>query len=107
MYYKPHILQKRSVASERDAYGRIITYGAEWEDVCECRCDDSGDSDIEDENGRVYRPTYHIVCDGSNAKVSTGMEIRVIDKKSGELRGEGKVVNVKHLNYYNYTEVWV
>jgi hypothetical protein len=73
--------------------------------VCPCRCDDNSTKEFRDENGHVYRPTYHILCDG-NASVSAGENIECLNK-DGTMRGSGVVYQVIHYNILSYTEIWI
>lgn len=104
MFYKPHKLYVKKEIVERDAYNRPIPSHECFHYVCDCRCDDNNIATITTEDGQVYRPNYHIVCEG-HVKVGVGCEVRVMD--GDNVRGEGKVVNTKVLNYLNYSEVWV
>ena len=66
MIFAPHILQiKVTTPMETDEFGRPIpgTGGESWQDVCKCRCDDNSTKEFTSENGEVYRPNYHIVCE--------------------------------------------
>lgn len=107
MWSKIHILQvKRLGEPQRDEYNRIVSNSTEtWEQVCECRCDDNNDKHFKNNNGEVYTPQYHIVCEGK-VGVNSGDEVRCLNK-DGSIRGQGKVFNVKRLNILNYSEVWV
>lgn len=105
MYYAPHTLQRRIEQKIRDAHNRVVSVDPVWEDVCMCRCDDSGDREFRNENGELYRPKYHIVLDGKHREVKAGDYVRCLD--GIDVRGEGVVVNVKVLNYLNYSEAWV
>ena len=105
MMYAPHILQKR-VAPQltNDEYGRpVVNQSEEWEDVCRCRCDDNTTQEFKSENGEVYRPNYHVVCE-KNA-VMAGDMIRCMDGDS--VRGKGEVFIAKNTNYFGYTELWM
>lgn len=104
MEYAPHILKKKVIVVNRDEYGRITESSDYMLDICRCRCDDNNNREFRDENGRVYRPQYHIVCEGT-ANVNCGDEIKVFNGDT--LRAEGKVYNIKTLNYLNYSEIWV
>lgn len=104
MYYSPHILQKKVFTDYTDEHGRPVFGQETWEDVCRCRCDDNTTSEFKNENGEVYRPKYHVVCDG-NVDVKCGDEVQCVI--GGIVRGEGSVYMVKRTNYYNYTEIWI
>lgn len=106
MIYKPHILfQRIKEEQERDEYGRPIGKSEEtWKKVCPCRCDDNTTQKFTSENGTLYQPAYHVVCEGI-IDIKAGDEVRCMDKD--EVRGEGKVTIVKHTNYYRYTEIWM
>lgn len=105
MMYAPHILQKKVVSPiERDEFGRIINKPSEeWVDVCRCRCDDNSTKEFRTENGEVYRPNYHVVCETNSIK--SGDVVRCMNGIS--VRGQGEVFMVKNTNYYNYTEIWM
>ena len=130
MYYKPHLLQVLRHVQERDSYGRLTSDDDRWVDVCDCRCDDNSIQEFRTDDGHIYRPKYHIVCEG-RVEVNAGDEVRVIPKdpndpdnnkfawlfglqsfsenstESNEQRGLGKVFDVKRLNKLHYSEVWV
>lgn len=106
MIFAPHILQIKVISPmEEDEFGRPIpgTGGESWRELCQCRCDDNTTKEFVSENGMVYRPAYHIVCEGK-VSVSPGDEIRC---KNGEDMRGGKVYMVKRTNYFGYTEIWV
>ena len=105
MYYKPHKLQKKSVETSKDDYGRVIGTSETWTDISPCRCDDNSQQEFGDENGKVYTPKYHIVAEG-HVDVYAGDEVRCL-RQDGTVRGEGKVYNAKHLNVLQYTDLWV
>lgn len=104
MIYCPHILQLKSSTVSKDEYGRPIKGSGAWTDVCKCRCDDNTTKEFHSENGNVYRPSFHIVCE-KKISLKAGDEIRCKDGES--IRGYGKVYMIKNLNYLNYSEIWV
>lgn len=108
MYYAPHILQvKRAASLENDELGRPIPSqdASSWVDVCRCRCDDNTTKEFRSENGSVYRPQYHVVCEGRHG-LSAGDEVRCVNA-DGSVRGEGTVFITKGLNYLSYSEIWM
>lgn len=107
MLYTPHILIKRTTLPvENDGFGRPLpgTGGEKWEYVCPCRCDDNTTKELRSENGQVYRPAHHVVCEGK-VDVKAGDYVRCMDGES--IRGEGEVYMPKRPNYFNYTEIWI
>lgn len=116
MYYAPHILQmKVTTPMSKDEFGRPIpgTGGKDWVDVCKCRCDDNSTKEFVSENGQVFRPNYHVVCE-KNVTVKAGDEVRCVNGGvsgcvcCGEsVRGRGKVYMVKNTNYLGYSELWM
>lgn len=109
MHYAPHTLQKRTPPAETtDEYGRpVVADGSEeWTDVCRCRCDHSDDKEFRLDDGTVVRPEYRIVTDGNAPGVSVGDIVRCV-RADGTVRGEGRVVNTKTLNYLPYAEIYV
>lgn len=107
MIYAPHILQVKVIKPmETDEFGRPIpgTGGEDWQDVCKCRCDDNTTKEFSSDNGAVYRPAYHVVCE-KRITVKAGDEVRCMD--GGSVRGQGKVYTVKNTNYFNYSELWM
>lgn len=107
MLYAPHILLKRIIIpAETDEFDRPLpgTGGEKWERVCPCRCDDNTTKEFRSENGRVYRPAYHVVCDGKT-ELNAGDYVRCMDGEA--IRGEGEVYIMKSTNYLNYTEIWI
>jgi len=106
MIYTPHILQvKVASGNETDAFGRPIpgTDSNSWMTVCACRCDDNTTKEFTSENGTVYRPNYHVVCE-KEVSLKAGDEIRCMDGDT--VRGQGTVYTVKRTNYFNYSEIW-
>lgn len=103
MMYAPHILQKKNETMINDEFGRPIFGEGEWVDVCRCRCDDNLTQEFKTENGEVYRPKYHVVCESNGVKA--GDVVRCINGMS--VRGEGEVYMVKNTNFLNYTEIWM
>ena len=106
MIYTPHILQVKVVTEpEKDTFGRPIpvTGGENWQNVCGCRCDDNTTKEFTSENGTVYRPNYHVVCE-KEISLKAGDEIRCMDGDT--VRGQGTVYTVKRTNYFNYSEIW-
>ena len=107
MIFAPHILQvKMATPLQEDDFGHAIpnTGGEEWATLCKCRCDDNTTREFNSPNGEVYRPNYHVVCDGK-VDVSAGVEVRCVD--GCIIRGKGKVYIVKYSNYFNKTELWM
>lgn len=106
MYYKPHKIQvKVRREPSYDEKGHPIFAESEWEDSGVGRCDENSIQEMRDDNGLVYRPSYHIVIEGATS-INVGDEIRCL-RSDGTVRGEGKVKNVKNLNYLKYSEIWV
>lgn len=108
MIYAPHILQVKVIAPmSKDVYGRDIpgTGGEYWKDICACRCEDNSTKEFASDNGSVYRPNYHVVCERI-ISVKANDNVRCMDK-SGNARGEGKVYMVKNLNLFSYSELWM
>lgn len=104
MFFAPHILYVKDTELSRDAYGRPIKTTESWREVCRCRLDENTIQEFTTDDGKVFRPTYHIVCSG-NIDVKPKQEVRVMNRD--KLRGEGIVYNVKHLNVLDYSEIWV
>lgn len=106
MYYAPHQLQKKVVSETRDEYGRILSVADTWVDVCRCRCDDADSQEIEDDNGKVFTPHYHIVAEG-RADIEAGDEARCLNG-DGSIRASGVLHRrPKHLNVLQYTDLWL
>lgn len=107
MIFAPHILQRKVVAKPvYDEFGRVKQgmTGDIWETVCRCRCDDNNTVEFKSDNGEVFRPQYHVVCDGSKY-IRSGEYVRCL--KGDEVRGEGEVVRPRQCNYLNYMEVYL
>lgn len=107
MYYAPHTLQLKVITPpDKDEYNRPVdgSGGERWETVCRCRCDDNSTKEFRSENGDIYRPDYHVVCE-RNIRVRAGDSVRCVD--NGRVRGEGKVYMVKNTNYLGYSELWM
>lgn len=113
MQYAPHILQKRITPTEQvDEFGRPIVSesadasGYEWQDVCRCRCDHNETKEIKLPDGTVIKPDYHIVMEGNDPDVEVGDYIRCL-REDGSIRGEGKLIRPRTLNYLPYAEGYV
>lgn len=105
MYYAPHSLYKVTEHEERDSLNRIVSSGKTDEYVCDCRCDDNSTQKFEDENGRIYTPKYKIVCE--RADIKEGDYVQCLVKDTGEVRGEGRVLNAPKCNYLDYMILYV
>lgn len=104
MMYAPHILQKKSIIEHaNDENGMPVFGDEEWMNVCRCRCDDNLTKEFKSENGEVYRPKYHVVCESNEVKA--GDIVRCMDGES--VRGEGEVYMVKNTNFFKYTEIYL
>lgn len=101
MYYTPHTLYKKSETLGKDKYGRPTESVEEWVEIGKCRCDDNSIQEFHDENGKVYRPHYKIVAN-RDVNVKVGDFVKVEPN-----RAEGRVFNVTHLNYLNYSTIWL
>lgn len=109
MYYAPHILQKRIIAEEKsDEFGRPIPEeaGETWVEVCRCRCDHNGDKEVKMPDGTVVTPDYHVVLEGNAPDVEVGDYVRCL-KADGTIRGEGRVIKPRTLNYLPYAEIYL
>lgn len=105
MIYKPHTIQVKTLESPRiDDKGHPVFEEQPWKDAGVGRCDDVSVGELTDDNGVVYRPSYHIVIEG-HTDIRFGDEIRVMN--GYQLRAEGKVRNVKNLNYLSFSEIWL
>ena len=83
MIFAPHTLQvKVTTSMEEDEFGRPIpeTGGESWQDVCRCRCDDNSTKEFTSENGEVYRPNYHVVCE-KKISLKAGDEVRCMNSE--------------------------
>ena len=107
MIFAPHILQVKVITPmAKDEFGRPIpgTGGEYWQEVGKCRCDDNTTKEFSSDNGSVYRPNYHVVCE-KRITVKAGDEVRCMDGDG--VRGQGEVYTVKSTNYFNYSELWM
>lgn len=109
MFFAPHTLVKKSAPEiEVDEYGRYSASEDNFpteEAVCRCRCDDNSTREFHDGTGQTYRPSYHIV--GSDAMdLKEGDDIVVYDS-DGNIRGQGRIYNIKRTNVLGYWELWV
>ena len=107
MYYAPHLLQHRVITGpDKDEWGRPVpgTGGETWADVCRCRCDDNTTQKFTSENGTVYRPKYHVVCERITG-LEPGDYVRCMN--GDDVRGEGEVYILKSTNYLGYSELWL
>lgn len=103
MMYAPHILQKKVYSNTDDEFGRPVSGDETWEDLNVCRCDDNMTQEFKSENGEVFIPKYHVVCERCDVKA--GDFVRCVDEES--VRGEGQVYMVKNTNFFGYTEIWM
>lgn len=103
MMFAPHKLQKKVAELSNDEFGRPVFADESWEDVCPCRCDDNMTQEFKSENGEVYRPKYHVVCE--KCAIQAGDFVRCMEGDS--IRGEGEVYTVKNTNFFDYTEIWM
>lgn len=109
MFYKPHRLQRRTEPTiVNDEYGRPVKdAGAEqWEDICGCRCDHSGDVDVQMPDGKRARADWRVVCEINRPAVTTGDILRCVEDDGTE-RAKGKCIKVKTLNYLPYAEIYL
>ena len=98
MIFAPHILQVKVITPmDKDEFGRPIP-GTGGES------DDNTTKEFKSENGSVYRPNYHVVCE-KRITVKAGDEVRCMDGEN--VRGQGEVYTVKSTNYFNYSELWM
>lgn len=107
MIFAPHTLQvKVTTPMETDEFGRPIpgTGSENWQNVCKCRCDDNSTKEFTSENGEVYRPNYHVVCE-KKISLKAGDVVRCMDSEN--IRGTGKIYMVKNTNYFSYSEIWL
>ncbi len=89
----PHILTIKIITPpDNDDYGRPIPGTGEesWERVTECFCHDNSQQKEVSVNGKLWVYNYHVVYEGE--KVDLDVEIRCLDKKTGKIVGEGKVI---------------
>ena len=64
-------------------------------------------NEITDENGNLFRPSYHIVCPKEGAmQVRCGDDVKCLCG-DGTIRGEGLVKNIRRYNLLDYSEIWV
>ena len=66
--------------------------------------DDNTTKEFSSDNGSVYRPNYHIVCE-KRITIKAGQEVRCMDSET--VRGQGEAYTVKSTNYFNYSELWM
>ena len=76
MLYSPHILKKKFVNKVVNKYNEVIGSSEEWKEMGRCRCDDNSTEHFTTENGSIYTPKYHIVCD--KCQISKVMKSRSI-----------------------------
>lgn len=109
MYFTPHIIEKRHEEEEMtDDLGRPIPVDCDerWEYVCRGRCDHTDGQEITLDDGTVARCDYHVVCNTNVPNAKSGDYIRC-RWPNGTVRGEGKVIKHKTLNYLNYGEIFL
>ena len=104
MMYAPHILYKRATKAVRNKYNEIVSKADMWIEIGRCRCDDNTTQHFTTDNGGIYTPKYHIVCD--KADVKAGDYIKV-ENPDGGIRGQGTVYNAPMCNYLNYMSIYV
>lgn len=101
--YAPHRLYIEKTEFQHDRYGNLISSEKVLEYVCECRCDDSGDSNPVTINGEDFFPTYHIV---SEKDVPIGSYVRV-QNPDGTKRAFGRVVRITRSNYFGFCNLYL
>lgn len=104
MMYAPHILFKRVKEVVRNEYNEIVSETDSWQRIGGCRCDDNTTQHFQTDNGSVYTPKFHIVCDRSDIKEGDYVKAEWPD---GKLRGQGTVYNAPKCNYLNYMSIYV
>lgn len=104
MMYAPHRLYKRVPITTRNKYNEIVDASEQWVYMGACRCDDNTTQHFDTDNGGVYTPKYHIVCDKTNIQAGDYVKAEYPD---GSFRGEGKVYNAPKCNYLNYMSIYV
>ena len=107
MIFSPHILQVKVITKpKKDEFGRPIpnTGREDCETVCGCRCDDNTTKEFTSDNGSVFRPNYHVVCE-KKVFLKAGDEVRCMDGET--VRACGTIYTVKSTNYFNYSELWM
>lgn len=105
MMYAPHKLYKQQTIVARNDYGEIVSQDSEWVLMGDCRCDDNTTQHFETQNGEVYTPQYHIVC--NRCSISEGDKVKVLTKDGGAYRGGGTVYNSPKCNYLDYMSIYV
>ncbi len=108
MHYAPHLLQRRLTTEQPlDEFGREVTNAntEEWVDICRCRCDNNSDREVMAADGKVVRPEFHVVFEADNVAVKPGDYVRCL-KRDGSVRGQGRVLRMKTLNYLYYGEMY-
>ena len=109
MMYAPHLLYvRRDPKPVKDSLGRSIRPAGDpvWELMGACRCDDSGKTEVRSDNGELFRPSYHIVCEG-DVSVEAGDVVRVMWADGLRRRAEGVVRNVTGCNFLSYKSVYL
>lgn len=105
MIFAPHTLQLRTIPEPSyDEYGRIVPNSEEWKSLGVCRCDDNTTQEFTSDNGTVFRPNFHVVCQFANT-IQAGDYIRCLN--GSDCRGQGEVTMVKRSNHFDYTELWM
>ncbi len=107
MIFAPHILQVKVITPmDKDEFGRPIpgTGDEYWQEVCKCRCDDNTTKEFSSDNGSVYRPNYHVVCE-NRITVQAGDEVRCIYFDG--VIGQGEFYTVKSTILFFYSYLWM
>ena len=108
MIYAPHILQKRITPLEQtDSTGKpvVVQTAPEWVTVCRCRCDFASDDELVDDNGEMFRPTHHVVCEGNGIDIASGDYVRVMH--GDIIKASGRAKKPNKLNYLPYAEIYL
>lgn len=109
MHYAPHtmwLLPK--VEFTKDEFGRPVPAGrTEPFEIGECRCDETVAVEFSDENGKVVKPDWHIVCSMSPAVGGLKPNDTVMVTADNETLCEGNILRIKRLNYLPYAEIWM
>lgn len=102
-------MQKRiTPAQTDDEYGRPIADddSEEWTEVCKCRCDEVTETKLQLPDGTFIQADFHVVCEGNNPDIATGDFVRCL-REDGSVRGCGRIIKPKRLNYLPYAEVYL
>lgn len=100
----PYKLQKlKQSGPTLNGQGAFVDGGVEWEDVCNCRDENSNGRPITFD-GKSHNYSFLVQCPKGTEAIVSGSKIRVINQQ-GNVRLEGQVIHSSKDQLH--TRIWV